>query len=224
MNRQYVIDNNIVDRYLFDQLNGEEKIEFEAFYLACPETQDELLVTEKMMQGFEASALAGRGRQRGPLLATAATTAPARPERPWQIASVAASLLAVIAVGFNVAGQQMPLPDSSVDLNVPILSLGATRGDGAARLIDLPNRDVRVAVALDLGLASADAYRVELLDQSETVVWSADQLVPDQYAALTFTLPPGLLSAGGFEFVARGMNETGIALRVPVLVRIEADT
>lgn len=223
MNRQYVIDNNLVDRYLFDQLIGDEKTEFETYYLSCAETQDELVVTEKMIQGFDASSLSGRGRQRYAPLASVPVEPKRAPERPWQLASVAASLAAFIAIGFNVIGNKAPVFDQTVDINVPILSLGATRGVGPARLIDLPKFDVRVAVALDLGLASFPTYRVELIDQKQNVVWSADELVPDQHASLTFALPPGLLTAGGFEFVARASSDSTVALRVPVLVRIDLD-
>ncbi len=220
MNRQHVIDNHIVDRYLLGKLSDDEKTEFEVFYLSCPDTQDELVVTEKILAGFEASAFAGRQRKREDS-EVVSTVSPTR-STGWQLATAAASMVAAIAIGFNVTNSSS-VDFGSQDLNVPIVSLGATRGDAAARLISLPARAVRVAVALDLGLATEAQYRVELRDGNDGVVWSADGLVPDEYASLTFTLPPGLLQAGDFAFVARGIERDTVALRVPVLVRLESD-
>ncbi len=224
MNRQDVIDGNIVDRYLLGQLDEHERDAFEVFYLSCPETVAELEVTEKLIAGFGASAL-GRRRTRSAAPRTAAATPDETESKRWNWPAIAASLVAVLAIGFGVQAERTIDAQrallSAADINLPIVSLGTTRGDNGARLVMLPNTSTRVAFALDLGLAESAEYAVELLDRDGAVLWSARGLKPDDYESLTFSLPPGLLQAGEYELKAFPGDSPGTDLRFPILVSID---
>lgn len=222
MTRQYVVDHNVVDRYLLGQLGQDEQDAFETYYLSCPDTLDELSVTEKLMDSFAASALGARARRR-PATDSSEKLESVKPRdrtRPWKFATLAASVLAAVTLALpGLQSGSTPDFGGSEDLNIPIITLAATRSTGDARIIELPRAPVRVAIALDLGLANHSTYEVQLINNEKQTIWSAVNLTPDDFAALTFSLPPGILEPGGYEFVAKATGSEAIELALSVLVQ-----
>jgi len=52
MNRQYIADNQIIERYLMDKLSQAERIAFEQFYLSDQQTLDDLELAQRLYKGF----------------------------------------------------------------------------------------------------------------------------------------------------------------------------
>lgn len=53
MDRKYIADNNVIERYLMDKLTPEERDEFEQFYLDDPETLGELETARRLRDGLK---------------------------------------------------------------------------------------------------------------------------------------------------------------------------
>lgn len=220
MNRQTVINENWVDRYLLGQLSATEEDAFEIYYMSCPDTLAELETTEQLVSGFAQSKL-------GPVSAGHSSEKyeeSAKPKPANNITALAASMLAAIALAFGafsqneLHNQRALLSESAV--NIPIISLGATRGDSPARIIEIPARPVRIAFSVDIGIPESTNYTLRLESANGKTVWQADKLIPDAFDALTFSLPAGLLVAGEYKFVAIPGSETGNTVRIPLLVQL----
>ncbi len=225
MNRQDVINNNLVDRYLLGQMDEQECDTFEAYYLDCPETLDELETTQKLVSGFAGNALAALTRKQEKAAAVA-TPSTGKTSRTWPFAAVAAGLVAALCLGVAVqsqnALQELRSTVASADLNTPIVSLGVTRGVQAAQWVELPTKPTRMVFALDIGVDLAAKFALSLVNADGLTIWQAEPLVADDFGALTFTLPPGMLAPGTFEFVARPVAEGGSDIRIPILVEASA--
>ena len=53
MDRTYVAENNIIERYLMNKLSPDERDEFEQFYLDDPQTLDELEMAKRLIDGLK---------------------------------------------------------------------------------------------------------------------------------------------------------------------------
>ena len=213
MNRQSVVRDNLVDRYLLGQLDEHESAEFESYFLSCQETLDELETTERLIAGFGASSL-GRATE------TSEASHERQRRRP-NLAAIAAALVAAVALGLymqmrNELGQERARL-MSADINIPVITLGATRGAGPARVVELPGQPVRTAFVVELGIgAPATDYSLRLVDEQDAAVWTASGLVPDEFDSVTFSLPPGLLDDGRYRLLVSGGDAS---LTLPLEVR-----
>ncbi len=222
MNRQTVINENWVDRYLLGQLSATEEDAFEIYYMSCPETMAELETTEQLVSGFAQSRLGPVASQKPAGKAHEPQAVHSKPTN--NITALAASMLAAVALAFGafsqneLHNQRELLAETAV--NIPIINLGATRGDSPARIIEIPARPVRIAFSVDIGIPESTNYKLQLESANGSVVWQADKLVPDAYDALTFSLPAGLLNAGEYKFVATPGTNSGNVVRIPLLVQL----
>ncbi|MEO1037035.1 MAG: hypothetical protein AAFX44_15880 [Pseudomonadota bacterium] len=220
MDREQVIQENWVDRYLLGQLSETETDRFEQYYLECPETQDDIENTQRLIDGFAGSALAALARKHQ---LRVDEPAPAATPRTFNWPAMAAAAIAVLCLGFALTVQRS-MPENPplagiADVNVPIFTLGITRSVTSAQLIELPTVPRRLMFSLDIGGAIDEQFNVTLHDADGAVVWqAAEPLVADRYGSVTFSLPPGLLAAGNFEFVAKPLTGGDVSLRIPVLV------
>lgn len=53
MDRKYIKDNQIIERYLMDKLTRRERDKFEQFYLGDQETLDEMEQTKRLYEGLK---------------------------------------------------------------------------------------------------------------------------------------------------------------------------
>ena len=219
MNREDVIRDNWVDRYLLHQLSEDEQTRFEQFFFACPDTQADIEDTQQLIDGFAGSALAALAGKHQLRVDTPAL-APAKPRSNWL--ALAASLVAAVSLGVAINAQRGPGTDPAADLNVAIISVGATRSVADAQVVTLTSTARRVVFALDVGGELDEMFDVSLKDANGDTLWQASTLVADTYGTVTFALPPNLLADGNFEFVAQRADSTE-RLRVPLLVEIETD-
>jgi len=190
MDRHYVNEHQIVDRYLRDELTAEEQAEFEAFYLSDQETLAELELAEKLQAGLQAGAAQG-------LLPPAV-----RPNRFVRIitspqwAAAASVLLAVTLVfsGFQYSRQQA-VPDFSTPQLVPIY---ATRGPD---VVEVPRgqEGAWVVLLVDPGFEPYDDYRAKITaTPSRAVVWEAQDLEPGYEELLAIGVAGSVLQPGDY--------------------------
>ena len=53
MDRNYIAENQIIERYLMDKLTPDERDEFEQFYLSDQQTLDELELAKQFYEGIK---------------------------------------------------------------------------------------------------------------------------------------------------------------------------
>ncbi|MEM1261159.1 MAG: hypothetical protein AAGH76_02055 [Pseudomonadota bacterium] len=219
MNRHDVVHDNWVERYLLGQLSDDEQSEFEQFFFTCPETQEDIETTQKLIDGFGGNALAALAKKHK-VEVVAGTRASSGPKQGFNWPALAASVVAAVSLSVafvNFKSNNAVAPQQVASLNVPIISLGITRSVAAAQLVELPTTPVQMVFSLDLGGEIDEHFALQLLDSAGDIVWQATPLIADQYGSVTFSLPPGLLQVGNFEFVAEPVDGNG-RLRIPVLI------
>lgn len=223
MDRQQVINESLVDRYLLGQLDEAEAMAFEDYYAGSPETLAELEDGALLIQGLRE--ISGGGRHDSLPARFGATGRPrGAATRLWRLVGspaygLAASLVAVIAlaVALGFAGRELGGVDDPAllaDLNTPIVTLSPMRGGSAG--LEVAVGDSRyVAMALDLGTPEASTYRVTLLNAAGDLLWQGDGLQPDVLDSLTFMLPASLLDSGAYRLVVRPAQDPGQTLTYP---------
>lgn len=217
MDRDTVIRENLVDRYLLGQLDESEAMAFEDFYAGSPETLAELEESALLIDGIRevggadrrgarVSKIGGGRRRQGALKRVLGSPR----------YGVAASLVAAAALAALVL---RPMPAGiggarTAAINVPIVALSPLRGGSGG--LEVAVGDARyVAMALDLGIPESGNYRVSLLDPDGDLLWQADGLRPDDGQSLTFMLPTDVLADGNLRLVARPADGPGATLSFP---------
>jgi len=189
MNREYVIRNDIVERYLRGQLSVEETAAFEEHCLWCSESLEELDLVDKMRQGFRDFARIPAMPQPRRLLQFLWTP---------QFAAAAAVLLSVTLFGSGVLYRQLSSPAPAGFASGQVYSLEAHRGpaDPSQYWIEVPEPDARIVLLVYPDGAAVESYRVSLYRAGQDdPVWQ-DAALPATSDALAVVLPGSLLSPG----------------------------
>lgn len=177
MNREYIRDHQVIERYLRGALTPDEERGFEELYLGDPEILEELESAERLRQGLKA--LENTGGLERP-----------RPKGLWLRAfsspqyAVAASVLLAVTLAFSGAlyRQNLSLREQSFAWGsattrvVPIVSLR-----GAPYAISAPAEDELTVLSLDSGAVAYDLYRAVLERRGSAgpeEIWSRADLVP----------------------------------------------
>lgn len=190
----------VVDRYLQDTLQDDEKAEFEERLLWDEELMDELDLAEHLREGLRASA-------QQPI------REPARPSVfDWlsnlvYVPQYAAAASFVVAVGltaalfmspFMIAGQ----PGDTGTAQTEIIPLISTRSDDV-QSIYVDQDDLAVLLVDDTG--SHDSYRVTIDADAGGAVWTRDGLTATYPEALAIAMPGRSLAAGNYMLTLEGV-------------------
>ncbi|MFW2403681.1 MAG: hypothetical protein ACN4GT_02865 [Gammaproteobacteria bacterium] len=197
MDRNYVIENEIVDRYLRGELSDDESAAFEEFYLSDRATLAELELAEKLEAGLRGAAEQGRLDVPPPQGRFArALTSP-----QW---AAAASVLLVCSLGFNVFMQRQTggAPDVASPQLIPLI---ATRGAAPATIV--PHAPDRWVVLLaDPGFDPYDDYRAAVLDPAGERVWEVAALQPGYEDLLAVGIAGSALVPGRYDLVVEARS------------------
>jgi hypothetical protein len=206
MDRRYIQDHQVVERYLDGRLTPSEQEAFEEFYLAHPDVLEELELTERLRQGIKDLGEAGELER-----------SLERP-RSWKWAlstpqyAAAASLL--FAASLIVSGtlyrdnaglrQELELvAGSAVTRLVPIISV---RGNDVNQVAEPVEREWTVLL-VEPGPADYDSFRATVLRQDRAgaePIWELGGLVPGYDGLLPVGVPGGLLEPGDYEVRVAG--------------------
>jgi hypothetical protein len=199
MDRQYIRDHQVVERYLTGTLTADEEQAFEEAYLGDSELLNKLQAAERLRDGLKQADAAGR-------------LALARRRAPWSdwLASpgyaAAASVLLAVSLGFSTVlyRENRDLREgglSSGSVATRFVALEATRGAGAIT-IPQPEQDEWTALLVDSGTVAYDTYRGTLTrnDGSESQdIWSRGDLVPELGGTIVIGVPGRALRPGSYE-------------------------
>lgn len=202
MDRQYIHDHQVIERYLQGRLTSTEQEAFEAHLLSDPVVLDELELTERIRQGMQdigdpdqlRSSVAGNGP----------------PRWLWMLSSpryaAAASVMLVASLVFSGAvyrqnvdlREAQPLvAQSSVTRRVPLQSV---RG-AAANVVPARSDEEWTVLLVDPGLEYA-VYRASVMrreQEASVEVWQQSGLEVGYDGDLAIGLPGRVLTPGEYE-------------------------
>jgi hypothetical protein len=204
MDRQYIRDNGLVERYLQGRLTADEAAAFEEAYVGDAELLQELEAAALLRRGFAAHDAAERS---APAPSAAARSPTGRSAAAPRYA-LAASLVAGVALAFST---------------YLFVENGALRGGGAAsassaRLVPLvavrggePNRigaastDEWTVLLLDPGFTPYDEYRATVVRRNGAAeLLSVAGLTPSYEGLLAVVVSSRLLTPGDYDVVLAG--------------------
>ena len=225
MDRRYIRDNQVIERYLKGTLTADEERAFEELYLGDPDLLDEIELVERLGQGLkDVGATGGIERSRRSSWLSAPLS------KQW---AAAASLLVVVSLAVSGAlyrenlslreGQQL-----TAGVTTRILPIITVRGDPQT-VLEAPSENDWVVLLVDPGFMPHDSYRAVLSRRSErglAEIWSADGLTPEYQDQLAIGMPGSLLPPGEYELELAGrMNDWPAERSEPVsrtAIRIDA--
>lgn len=212
MDRQYIRDHEVIERYLSGALTANEEQAFEEAYLGDPELLDQVQAAERLREGIKELDGAGRLERARP---------PAR-WRQWLASpqyAVAASVLLAVSLGFSTVlyrdnGRLRETTFSSPSPLTRLIPLVSTRG-ASQNTIPAPSADEWIVFQLDAGVTRYESYRAALVrraDEGSSEIWSNSNLTPvrDEIAV---GLPGRSLRPGEYEVRLEGRAGDGAADR-----------
>ncbi|MEL7310827.1 MAG: hypothetical protein AAFN07_04910 [Pseudomonadota bacterium] len=202
--RHMVVEHNLVDRYLMNQLTEEQSMAFEDFYAGCPETMEELDLSERLMkQVKQTAAPAGevaslqQARERKSALHRLFTS---------PVYSAAASFFAVAAIAVMAIGSSVQTEQPLGTGNVTLAYLEPTRGADEGVDVSLSGA-TEVLLALDLGMAVEDTYEATVLNGEGDLISTVSNLKSVDGSELTVLLRGAAATPGAYRINVR--NTTG---------------
>lgn len=204
MDRQYVVDNELVERYLRDQLGVEQAEAFEQFFITCPDTMDDLELARALRKGMKealATSEAAQTSETQPSWLAKLLKAPLVPA----VATVALVMLAVPWFFAATVDQDHAAVESlqPVRLSVPLLRSVGTAFQPAAVAPETPQAPV--TLVLELGFSDFKQHQISVLPypSDKPVAVSAPNLTLQGEGDLEFTLP---IQAGQYVAVVEGIE------------------
>ena len=197
MDRQYIHENGVIERYLSGALTADEEQAFEEAYLGDSELLDQLQAAERLRDGVKGLGSAG-GLERS------------RPRWQQTFASpryaMAASVLLAVSLGFSsVLYRENQILRGGVSQGALITRFVALESVRVANATDIeaPEQDELTVLLLDAGIVAYDTYRAVITrrdgERSEQI-WSRADLAPElNGTTIAVSLPGRMLSPGTYE-------------------------
>jgi hypothetical protein len=213
MDHKYIRDNQLIDRYLRNELSEGDKEEFEIHFLSDSETLAELEMAERLqqgLQGLDASDELREARSHGWL--KGAFLSP-------QYAA-AASILLVFSIGFSglMYRELQQAPTFTGTQLVPIM---ATRGTAAGSVIHVGDSADWIVLLVDPGFETYQRFRATVSRQTGAgaeQIWQSENLQPGYEEMLAIGMPGQILEPGAYEIRLEGGRDD--ATVDPVFVEI----
>lgn len=204
MDREYIREHQVIERYLRGTLSPDEERAFEEAYVGNPELLDEIELVERLQQGVKDLGAAGAIER--------PTGGGTRPNwlfsKQW---AMAASLLLVVSLAItgglyreNASLREGPLLSAGVTTRLlPVLTL---RG-APETVLEAPEADDWAVLLVDPGFTEHDSYRAvvtRVSGQQPAEIWSVSGLEPEYQDQLAIGLPGRLLMPGEYEIAITG--------------------
>lgn len=245
MMHQKIADEEVIERYVRNQLGAEERKAFEEHYFTCEECFEKLQAMERFTVGIRDAA------GRGVLREKASSEAPA-----WRFAPFWTPLLGTCALGMllvviaagswyyvQLKSLRGDLSASTAELerekaaraalaqqldrtlqaepNVPLTMLQSTR-DVQAQPTEaiLPAEAAHLILWMDVPARLFNSYRLELYGADQQPVEKLEHLTPNVYGALAASIPANQLQPGEFRIKLYGENPSSPILQAEYRLKI----
>jgi hypothetical protein len=219
MDRQYIRDHQVIERYLAGALTADEEQAFEEVYLGDADLLEQLEATERLRAGVKALGTSGQlGRQRP----------------GWQRAfaspryAMAASALLAVSLGFSTVlyreNRSLRSDPFSVDAMITqAVAIESLRG-GTVAEISAPQPNEWRVLLLDGGPVPYDTYRATLTRRSDgqaEPIWSGTDLAQQLDGRIWIGVPGRVLRPGSYEASVEGRMDEWPSGRFEEVTRIE---
>ncbi len=196
MTHLHVEQQDIVERYLMNQLPPELRAEFEEHYIACPDCVEDLEWSERWLRAARKQ-LGADGGHTG------------RPERrfsipalTWGFVAAGSALALYLWVGRHHIAQQpaakQEIARNSAAASIPTVELQTYRNGRGEQAPIAVSAARAFRLRLDLrGLESYKKYLVQIVGETGEMVWSSQQAAATGYWLET-TVENAPLKAGGY--------------------------
>lgn len=246
MMHQDIEDQEIIERYVRNQLSPDERRAFEEHFFGCEECFSRLQVMARFISGLDDAANRG-------LLEISPSTEPSpfRARGSWMLPALAASSCAVIVLAIvtgwtllsKVPKLQNQLSQASADMsaqhqaiaalqkqissatqaeaNVPLVMLQATR-DAQASINEtvLPTGAGRLVLWVELPVSQFHSFRLQVETEDHHPVVTLDHLERNSYGALAVGVPAEQLQPGEFRIMLTGEEPPPASLLAEYRLRI----
>ena len=221
MDRRYIEENQIIDRYLMNKLADEEMETFEQLFLEDPELVQEIEFRKRFIRGLRKADRTGLLQFGDDESSSIWQWLPVmRPPFPVVAAVSAAILLIVAVLQYGQIARLQSVNEEQVSqighlmapqANTLLVPLGRTRGMMSSQnkpvvRVHLSSAIEQVILTLDIELLSFDNYRLSLDREDAGQLWS----IESDSAPPAVVLPAGLLVPGDYYlqiYAARSGNE-----------------
>lgn len=221
-------EQDIVERYVRDQLSPQDREAFEEHYFSCEECFGKVEIAERFVAGIRDAG------KKGLLVGESGESTGGRRSASWWLPafglSSAVALLAGVVAGwlyfvqvprirsqFNQSQAALRSEekaraaletergqDLKAEANVPLVILQTERGVPVAAEAVLPADAGRLILWIDAVPASYPSYRLEVYNPKNEVIETLRQLTRNKYGALAASLPAARLQSGEFRIKLLG--------------------
>jgi hypothetical protein len=245
MMHEEIEDQEIIERYVRNQLAPEERQAFEEHFFACDACFEKLQATERFVAGIRDAAA------RGVLPGTSQASLRSWRTASWWIPAFGAAALAALLLAAETGWLyfvQRPklrerLAESDAQLqtsqearaalerqlqqnleaeaNVPLVMLQSTR-DLQASLAEasLPHSSARLVLWIEVPAGPYRAYRLEIYSTEAKPIETLEHLTRNSYGALAAGVPAGQLPPGDFRIKLFGEEPPPASLLAEYRLRI----
>lgn len=211
MDRDYISDNQIVERYLQGKLSAEKQTEFEEALLSSVELLDEAEAAELLQGGLRDLDAVG-----------AVSLSESRPS--WLASmfnspryAMAASVLLLVSLGvsstllYRVGGQEGDGFAATAAQIVPLVSVRSAPGTSSVNTIEIGADGRHSVLMLDPGFEDYSHYRAtvrRVTPGADPVrVWQIDRLRPGYEEMLALAVSSDLLEPGEYRVTIEGWRD-----------------
>ena len=197
MDRQYIRDNLVIERYLQGRLTADEQSAFEEAYIGDPDLFTELKAADLLRRGLE---LHGADRERPPSATPRGLAAPRYALAASLVAGIGLATSAYLFVeNTALRGETAATGISAGARVVPLL---AVRG-GEPNRIEAVAADDWTVLLLD-PFVPYDRYGATLMRRGGGELLAVDDLTPSYESQLAVVVPSRLLTPGDYEVAITG--------------------
>ncbi|MEM7282545.1 MAG: hypothetical protein AAF438_13055 [Pseudomonadota bacterium] len=207
MDRQYIEQNHIVDRYLMGKLSDDEQAAFEAYYFEHPDMLEQVKMAKSMQETV---------KQQADSLVTpvpAPTMQPGVLERlfPPQIGFALSLLLGLGLIGLLLRSDPtVTTPDVQV---LPAVDLIQSRGSDSAPRVRVVEGLGGLILRMELGAIGYEAVRLELRPENDDAIWHGPAAVSPPIGAVNVMVNTEL-SVGVYELLVFATQNPDVPLQV----------
>ncbi len=224
MDRRYIEDNQIIDRYLMNKLSDEEMETFEQFFLEDPELVQDIEFRKRFIRGLRKADRTGLLKSGDDESSSIWQWLPVmRPSFTAVAAVSAAAFLMVAVLQYSQISQLQSVNEEQMNqigrlmapqVNTLLVPLGRVRGamiaaDPVMRIHLSPGVE-QVVLTLDMEPLDFDNYHVSLDREGAGQFWSSDS----DSAPPAVVLPAGLLVPGDYYLQIYGARSGDELARV----------
>ena len=246
MMHQDIEDQEIIERYVRNQLSSEERRAFEEHFFGCEECFAKLQVMERFIAGLDDAG------NRGLLDSSRSTEpSPVRTWGSWMFPALAASSCAAVVLAivtgwtlfFQMPKLRMQLNQASADVssqreaiaalqkqissatqadpNVPLVMLQATRdAQASANEAVLPAGAGRLVLWVEVPPSKFHRFRLQVETEDHHPIVTLNHLERNSYGALAVGLPAEQLQPGEFRIMLTSEEPSPASLLAEYKLRI----